>query len=267
MTKRVTESDELLARTASVKLAAGQTPTKLETKALRRYQGQRDREARERHYHEVTLADYQRMARLSRPKLATQGDNLGLSVGGPLVDLYVVLPELHALASGKRKRGSGAGVRAFVATVSDEDVSALDTSRAMVKFLVAQVAATAESGGCVSPEEVDAVKKHLQELRQAEADYVRLEEERGNLVPVAEVLAIVGESAARLVRCLEAVENNIATEFSLWLADPAVAAMGQDERARKIREYVAKVCRAVRQRESDDVRKLLADAKKEADDA
>ena len=54
---------------------------------------------------------------------------------------------------------------------------------------------------------------------------------------------------------------------AVTLADPAVAVMGQDERARKIREYVAKTCRAVRQREADDVRKLLADAKKEADDA
>ena len=265
MSKRVTEADLQLAKSAVRKLSGGAKLTRDESLALRLVERQREREAREKYYRDVPLADYQVLSGLSRKVCQSQAAQYGISCAGPSVDLYRLLPEMHDIISSKRKGPKAtatADAKNFVALVKRGDAKALDITRSVVQLVAGQIADSALAG-TLSSDEVESIKKALQELRQAESDYTDLARRQGELIPLDTVRAVVGESASRLVRCLQTVENSIATEFSLWLADPAVAAMGQDERARKVRIFVAGVCRSVRQRESEDIRRMLAEAEKD----
>ena len=70
--------------------------------------------------------------------------------------------------------------------------------------------------------------------------------------------------AFRLVNCLSLVENSIATEFAIWLVDPEIREMATEDRARVVRQFVAKKCRAIRQAEADAMRALKNKATDEA---
>ena len=147
-------------------------------------------------------------------------------------------------------------------TVPTGGINALQISRDVVKVcwkIVRDSAAKSE----VNPQDIDALKKSLAELRQAESDYVAIAKDRGDLIPREDVKAIVGECVSRLVRVQTILENSIATEFSLWLADEAVRAMSVDERARVVRQFVANVCIDVRAAESQGVDEMLKAVKAE----
>jgi hypothetical protein len=138
------------------------------------------------------------------------------------------------------------------------NASALEISRAVVQLVSQRVAKDDFSAN-----DVDALKKALGELRQAESDYLELAERTGRLIDRDVVKRLVGECCARLVRCLGVVESAISTEFSVWLADPTLATMPADQRARKVREFVGKTCREVRRQEAEGVDKLIDDARKD----
>lgn len=137
--------------------------------------------------------------------------------------------------------------------------SALEVNRALVQILSRKFAQDAELGN-VSAMAVNGIKQALQELRQAEQDYVEMSVRNRDMIPRADVMAMVGTMMARMFRVHGNFENSVATEFSLWLADPKVQAMETADRARVIREFVAKAAADVRRMEADGVEKLI-DAK------
>jgi hypothetical protein len=139
--------------------------------------------------------------------------------------------------------------------------SALDISRAVVQLVAARVAKDE-----FSPNDVDALKKSLGELRQAEADYLELAEKQGQLIDRDIVRGLVGACCTRLVQCLGNLENAIGSEFAVWLADPAIHLMPAQDRTRKVREFVAKTCYEVRRQEAESVDKLIEQARKDAEE-
>ena len=156
--------------------------------------------------------------------------------------------------------GEGSG---YIETMISGKGTAIEISRAAMQIASREVGKSA-AAGILNTQDLDGLKKVLGELRQAEADYIELEKSRGLLIERTDVDAIVGMCCARLVRALSILENSIATEFSMWLADPKIAAMPADERTRMVREFVAKTAREVRQQEADGVQALLDQAESEA---
>lgn len=132
----------------------------------------------------------------------------------------------------------------------------IEISRATVQIAARRVA-RAHLIDRLGPNDLDGLKKALQELRTAEAGYIELEQSRRGLIPRDEVKQIIGDCCSRLVRVLSILENSIAMELSIWLADPKTAEMPAEDRARLVRGYVAKVTREARTAEADDVERLI----------
>lgn len=107
--------------------------------------------------------------------------------------------------------------------------------------------------GTLGVDDVDSLKKSLQELRQYEVDQIELEKLRGNLIARDLVRELCGNLASRLVRCVGVLEHSIGVEFAVWLGDPEIQAMKADDRARKVREFVKKKCDEVLRIEADAV--------------
>jgi len=171
----------------------------------------------------------------------------------------------------KTKPAAASPAKAMAAAVDGEDdefvtvlrsgkASALEISRASVQILARNLA-RAHVADLLGPNAVDGLKKALQELRSAEADYIELEKTRGGLIARDEVRQIVGDCAGRLLQIMNRLENTIATEFAIWLADPKIQTMPADERARLVRGFVAKQSADLRRIEADQVDSLIDQAK------
>lgn len=150
----------------------------------------------------------------------------------------------------------------LVLLLKSSNVSGLERSRAAMDLASLQLAEAAEKN-IAGPNDYSSLNKSLGELRQAESDYVDLEEKRGQLIPRDVVKATAGMLISRLVQCVGILENSISLEFAIWLADPKIQQMSSDDRARKVREFVATKCREVRESEADSIDSLVAAAKEE----
>lgn len=144
----------------------------------------------------------------------------------------------------------------LLAILQSGTASALEITRATMQIASRRVA-RAHRENILGPNDLDGLKKSLQELRTAEAGYLELAEKSGQLIPRDQVRAIVSDCCQRLVRVAASIENALALEFAAWLADPKVAAMGADERARHIRAYVSQATRAARIQEADAIDALI----------
>jgi hypothetical protein len=142
--------------------------------------------------------------------------------------------------------------------------SPIEISRAAVQ-LAARRVAKAQSKGGLAPNDLESLKKSLQELRQGEAADIELGKVRGELIPIGDVKAIVGELCARLVQVCSVLENSIATELSIWLNDPKVHSWSADDRKLRVREFVAKTCAEVRTLAADEIDGLIEKASAEAE--
>lgn len=116
--------------------------------------------------------------------------------------------------------------------------SALELSRAAVDLVWGAIQKSQKAGDEFSASDMDALKKLLGELRQAEADYRELQQRADDLLPRAEVQSSISECLALLVRLFEAMKDSLATTAAGWLADPAFRAMPDDERRRKVANFV-----------------------------
>lgn len=117
-----------------------------------------------------------------------------------------------------------------------EGASALTISRAAVK-VAARVLAAAVQSERVGKNELDALNKTLQEARGSETSWMEIEVTKRKLYRDTDVQAAASAIGARAVQAMDLVENTIATEFAVWLADPATATLSQDELARKVRGF------------------------------
>ena len=73
---------------------------------------------------------------------------------------------------------------------------------------------------------------------------------------------IIGQVVSRTLKLIERLEIEIVGEVSIWLADPAFAALEPDARAIKVRDYVRKTGNALRTAEANDAKKMI-EAKEE----
>lgn len=126
--------------------------------------------------------------------------------------------------------------------------SPLEISRAAVHLASSVVGVDG-----ASPMAVDALKKSLEELRQAEGDYQDLAERRELLIARDDVERVVKTVIGRLIRCLDLFEEKVSIALGAWLADPEFRAMPSDAQARKIRQFVGGAAREIRQAEVDHV--------------
>jgi hypothetical protein len=270
--------DRELVTSALRKREAGQQPTAQELAALRRYEKQRDEQQRWDHYRTVPKKHYTAMSGRQRKVLNEQADRYGIPCSGEVIDLGAVLRWVHdSLAknshrlSGDALGGPSGGApdpadAASIEVLMSDKASALDFSRAAAQLAARRVARAARHD-TLGVNEIESLKVVLQELRNAESDYLALQARRDELIPRDTVREMVGETIARCVRDMEILENSIATEFEVWLADPVVREAPADDRARAIREFVAKTCREVRQTHADGVDALLQAAKASEDES
>jgi hypothetical protein len=140
----------------------------------------------------------------------------------------------------------------------------IELTRGAVKLIARQVFKHAKEGG-VGPAEVDSLKRMLQELRNAEDDFLALQLRKRETIPMVEASIAVKSVVGRLVRVLDLVCTTVGNQAIAWRSDPAWLALPSDEAARVVREWVAKVCRDVRTAEAHGAAKLLAEAAVEAE--
>ncbi len=147
---------------------------------------------------------------------------------------------------------------AFIQTLVSGRATALDVSRAAMQLASRRVAFSAvKAGGKIDMGALDDLKKSLQELRQAETDYIELAERQGQLIDRGVARAIVGACCTRLVQACNNLKYSIATELSLWIADPKIRELPTEERATRVAEYVAGVCDEVRRQAADGADKVI----------
>jgi hypothetical protein len=144
----------------------------------------------------------------------------------------------------------------LLAVLQSGKATALEITRATMQIAARRVA-RAHHLDVLGPNDLDGLKKSLQELRTAEAGYIDLEKSRRELIPRGDVRLIVAELCGRLVQVLGVLENSIVTEFSVWLADPMIAAMSADERSRLVRDFVMKSTRSARNDEANAIEELI----------
>lgn len=132
----------------------------------------------------------------------------------------------------------------------------IDITRAAAQLASRRVANAAVAGE-LGINELDDLKKSLQELRQAESDYINLAVQQGELIDRDAVRAIIGTCCSRLVQVLAVVENSIALEVDQWLNSDEFRGLSVDDRRRSVREYVAKLCADVRRQEAAGVDALI----------
>ncbi len=264
--KPILPGDDLsLAKSAQQKRQMGQVPTTDEMKALKRVMRDREEKLRWEYYATVPAIHYRRLAGGVRAdQLTTWAAKYGIKFDGKLVDLLDVLPKLHkALMKKGEAIGqpvAGSDQDAFVKLVSS-GADPVQISRGLVQLLARKISAGI-STGTLDADDLEHVKKLMAELRQQESDSLDLQERRRELVPIALVERVCGALASKLVIAAGTIENSIATEFSVWLADPKLKDMDSDARAKLVRDFAAKVCRDVRTAEAEDVKKLIADVEK-----
>ena len=146
----------------------------------------------------------------------------------------------------------------FIRDMLSGKASPLTITRAAAQMASRRVAKGAIDG-TLGVNDLDGLKKSLQELRAAEADYVELEKKRRELVEASEVEEIVGTCCARLVRAVSLLEASFATEVNVWVGDEGFRSATTDERTRRVRAFVARQCRAVREQEAKGARALMAE--------
>lgn len=207
-----------LIKSAVLKRQRGEPLTASDLAAIKRYERRTEEEKRWQYYRTVPQKHYRQMSGRQTKVLGEQAERYGIPCSGGVIDIGAVLRWIHDFLAKNSHR------------ILDGEM--------------------AESSGA---------SKALERCRtaQAELQEMQLARVRGQLIEREDVLAMVGECAARTVQCMSILENSIATEFSLWLADPKIQVMGADERARIVRDFVARTCYRVRQAEADGVEAMI----------
>lgn len=131
--------------------------------------------------------------------------------------------------------------------------SAPPTERAEAALVAASFALAdkvASEEGAVG-RDFDSFRTTLDGLRQAEAAYLELEQERGTLIGRDVAMAVMGQIARRFVLALERLEVRAASQVELWLNDAAFRALDSDARGRVVRAWVQTQTRQARLGESE----------------
>ncbi len=263
--KPVTQSevvDRRMAAVAMQKSAAGETPSAQEVAALRRVERAQEETMRWQYYRTIPQSHWARMSDRQPKILQEQSERYGLPFGAAVIDLPALAKKLHdflaqnATAFSRHIPMPEGTMPMEAGKALADGTNALEVTRAAMT-LASRRLHSASAQGMAHASLFEELKNSLKELRQAEADYITLAEQRGTLVPRETLKMLAGTQASRLVQCVVNLENAIATEFEVWLADPAMAGMAADQRRRKVREFVAATCNEVRRQEADGAEKMI----------
>jgi hypothetical protein len=135
-----------------------------------------------------------------------------------------------------------------------EDPGATDLERAEAGYaLASKIVATAHRAGNLGVQQLENLKKQGEELRKAKADAIDLAERRGELIGQDIAKAVAGALVLRLLEILNNIENMLATQFEIWMADQAFRALATDERTRRVRAWLEDYARTLRQAEYEVV--------------
>jgi len=182
-------ADKRLAVAALRKQADGLKPNRQELAALRRVEKARERAGRHTHYHNCPLADYRAMSGRQTKVLQEQAERHGIPCAGPVIDLAAVIRRFHDLLAEHRD---------------------------------ALAAAKQDVGAGVPGSESRAEAMRRREIARAGREELRLERERGRLIPRDEHEA----SRRALVLWVDGVFERAASELAASLgpkAQPVVA--------------------------------------------
>lgn len=116
----------------------------------------------------------------------------------------------------------------------------------------------AEAGNRLEVKHVIAMKSALEELRKGAGGYLKLAQEKGDLIRRDVAKAVIGQLAQRAIRVLERYEVQLAQRVEAWFGDPAFKALSSEERARVVRAWAVDQTQSVRSVEAAEVEKLVA---------
>lgn len=108
-----------------------------------------------------------------------------------------------------------------------------------------------------------AMKATMEEARKSAAGYLKLAQERGELIKRDVAKTVIGGIVRRSVLILERYEVELAQRVEAWLGDEKFRSMTSEERARAVREWAVEKSYALRKIEATELERLVADEVKE----
>ncbi|MBX3465297.1 MAG: hypothetical protein KF878_00170 [Planctomycetes bacterium] len=154
--------------------------------------------------------------------------------------------------------GNAVALAAELATLERADSTPVARATAALSAAAGALAAALRSKDGATGRDFDSFRGTLDGLRQAEAAYLDLERERGELIEREAARGCMGRLAHRFVLGLERLEVRVAAQVELWLADAAFRELSVDERARTVRAWVAAQTRQARVEQVEDLERLIA---------
>jgi hypothetical protein len=137
------------------------------------------------------------------------------------------------------------------------DSDALVKLEAAVQLLAQRLGEGVVEGGVPARVAGD-VANLARELRQARADDVKRQRERGELIERTVARAVAGELGRRLVQVLARVEGQLGARVEMWIGDDAFRAMSTEERAVAVRAWFGREARTAREVEAAEIERLIA---------
>lgn len=144
----------------------------------------------------------------------------------------------------------------LLAILTSPKSTALEISHAAMQ-LASRRMAWAHVRRVVGPNDFEGLKKALQELRSAEADYSELKKNLRELIARDEVRLMIGEAYSRMVQVMDKFGNLIAGEVPIWFTDSKFAGMSVDEQRRFVRAFVKEKSSEIRAQEADEIEQLI----------
>jgi len=128
----------------------------------------------------------------------------------------------------------------------DPDATPVEVARAALRIAAHSLGQAAERGE-VRAKDLDGMKKTLDGLRMAEKDYLKLQQDKGNIVTRDQAAEVAAWVAERGVEALRSMTARLVSQVSMWFADPAFVSADQGERQRLVEEWAEKRERQVRE--------------------
>lgn len=136
-------------------------------------------------------------------------------------------------------------------------------ARAAMILAARQVAQQAQRGA-IGPQQLDSVKKSLEELRRSEEAWIDIETRRGQLIERDVARAVCGMMAQRLKDLLDRYINSAATQFEQWNQNSAFCLPANTGgRAREIRVWMENLAFEVRSMEVNAIDAMIEKERQE----
>lgn len=139
------------------------------------------------------------------------------------------------------------------------DEHPVEIAKAAVGVAWAVLQREAEAG-TADVRDIDALKKALSELRMVEAAYLKLAEDRGELVQRDVAAEVAGFLGQRCVEALGDIRARLAPQVAIWLADEAFRGLPEQEQQLQVRQWIDQRTHAVRESVARSLEELIEEA-------